>query len=83
MAEFVMFWLLSQWGRRDTCGKFKKGCVETLSKIFDLISGQNVYFSQLYSDLTEAPRKERYKTYPMQVHGAGEHKTLRYVRPKE
>ena len=40
-------------------------------------------FRNPISDLTEVLREEWYKTYPMQVHGAGEHKTLRYVTPKE
>ena len=67
--------ILVENSRRGVCKRFLKSLT--------LFQALNVYFSQLYSDLTEAPRKERYKTYPMQVHGAGEHKTLRYVRPKE
>ena len=40
-------------------------------------------FPNPISDLTEALREQWYKIYQMHVHVAGEHKTLRYVRPKE
>ena len=48
-----------------------------------LLQAKMCVFPNPISDLTEVLREEWYKTYPMQVHGAEEYKTLRYVRPKE
>ena len=76
-----MFMSVVSVGEERYLWKIREGVCGTLCETW--LQAKMCVFPNPISDLTEVLREEWYKTYPMQVHGAEEYKTLRYVRPKE